>query len=446
MRGKGFVLLISVLFTATGQLGAQDLPVTPFTSGQNWEVGAKAMGMGGAFTGIADDYSALYYNPAGLGQVEDIGFFGSFSHIMLKDRATFLGEETLEEISFTKLNGLGVTIPVPTYRGGLVFAIGYHRVRDFGGALKLVDVDATSEYAYTVENDTNIYVGDFLVTVGGEEFQEGHISQTSFGASLEIAPDVFIGGAVNFWSGFKDYSCRFSEKDLVGVPPIDTLMLPNLILDVYYIEKYSGANVTLGALLKRENTFQIGGVIKTPVTLTSNRDWDEQEREEEYLEPYYYDSDFCEYKIQSPWIFQFGGAFNVGPLMVSGDVELNDYSQIRYKTDPPEAQSGTMADANRDIRETYRSTLNYRIGGQFNLPSVGAYIRGGYGVYKSPLKDALSKQDQRFISFGASYTFTEQITLDVAYASASWEGVPNDLFDPGKVEVSKILVTLLYRM
>lgn len=33
-------------------------------------VGAKATGMGGAFVAIADDLSALYYNPAGLGQVK----------------------------------------------------------------------------------------------------------------------------------------------------------------------------------------------------------------------------------------------------------------------------------------------------------------------------------------------------------------------------------------
>lgn len=34
-------------------------------------VGSKAMGMGGAFTSIADDPSAIYWNPAGLRQIEN---------------------------------------------------------------------------------------------------------------------------------------------------------------------------------------------------------------------------------------------------------------------------------------------------------------------------------------------------------------------------------------
>ncbi len=34
-------------------------------------VGVKAVGMGGAFTSIADDTSAIYWNPAGLAQIQD---------------------------------------------------------------------------------------------------------------------------------------------------------------------------------------------------------------------------------------------------------------------------------------------------------------------------------------------------------------------------------------
>lgn len=36
------------------------------TSGQ----GSRAIGMGGAFTGVADDGSSIYYNPAGISQID----------------------------------------------------------------------------------------------------------------------------------------------------------------------------------------------------------------------------------------------------------------------------------------------------------------------------------------------------------------------------------------
>jgi hypothetical protein len=40
------------------------------------EVGARAMGMGGAFTAVADDVTALHWNPAGLAGLPGVQFFG----------------------------------------------------------------------------------------------------------------------------------------------------------------------------------------------------------------------------------------------------------------------------------------------------------------------------------------------------------------------------------
>ena len=47
------------------------LPVVLFANGLNLNgVGTKAIGMGGAFIGLANDYSAVYWNPAGLTQLD----------------------------------------------------------------------------------------------------------------------------------------------------------------------------------------------------------------------------------------------------------------------------------------------------------------------------------------------------------------------------------------
>jgi hypothetical protein len=40
-----------------------------FGSFSNTGIGARVCGMSGAFTGLADDVYALYYNPAGLGRI-----------------------------------------------------------------------------------------------------------------------------------------------------------------------------------------------------------------------------------------------------------------------------------------------------------------------------------------------------------------------------------------
>lgn len=57
---EGFVLILSLLLWG-GPAYAGGLS----TPGQ----GARALGMGGAFTAVADDGSAIYYNSAGMSQI-----------------------------------------------------------------------------------------------------------------------------------------------------------------------------------------------------------------------------------------------------------------------------------------------------------------------------------------------------------------------------------------
>lgn len=53
-----------------------------------WGVGAKAMGLGRAFTSVADDASSLYWNPAGLSSLSKIGGTMMFMHLPLREGAS----------------------------------------------------------------------------------------------------------------------------------------------------------------------------------------------------------------------------------------------------------------------------------------------------------------------------------------------------------------------
>jgi len=69
------ILLLLILLLA---------PVTSRAAGfLIFEGGAKALGMGGAFTAQADDPSAIFFNPAGLSQVEGVQVYGGFSFIFI---------------------------------------------------------------------------------------------------------------------------------------------------------------------------------------------------------------------------------------------------------------------------------------------------------------------------------------------------------------------------
>ncbi len=83
---KKAMVLITAIFT---------LGLTVFAAGDygtpgeflSWGAGARALGMGKAFTGLADDVSAIYYNPAGLAQQNPYQF--TFLHVMLFENTMY---------------------------------------------------------------------------------------------------------------------------------------------------------------------------------------------------------------------------------------------------------------------------------------------------------------------------------------------------------------------
>ena len=68
-------------------------PVTSWSQGSagqageflRWGTGAKAMGLGRAFTSIADDASAMYWNPAGMAALDQVGGTFMFMHMPMQE-------------------------------------------------------------------------------------------------------------------------------------------------------------------------------------------------------------------------------------------------------------------------------------------------------------------------------------------------------------------------
>lgn len=55
------------------------------------DVSARSTAMGGAFVGLSDDQSALYFNPAGLIQIENKSFFTTYNNYLSDVQSGFLG-------------------------------------------------------------------------------------------------------------------------------------------------------------------------------------------------------------------------------------------------------------------------------------------------------------------------------------------------------------------
>jgi len=87
------LLLAVVLLVGAGPSSARDINDKAGTTGFSFlkiGVGAKAIAMGGAFTALADDPSAIYYNPGATINLENKQFLAGYHNYVLDIQSGFL--------------------------------------------------------------------------------------------------------------------------------------------------------------------------------------------------------------------------------------------------------------------------------------------------------------------------------------------------------------------
>ena len=101
-----FVFLLALVLAISG---------TIFANGFNLNgVGAKAIGMGGAFIGMADDFSAVYWNPAGLTQLDRPTLTLFQMNLLERGKFSFTptGTDTKTDLLFYPSGAIGFITPL----------------------------------------------------------------------------------------------------------------------------------------------------------------------------------------------------------------------------------------------------------------------------------------------------------------------------------------------
>ena len=194
-------------------------------------IGARAVGMGGAFTGLADDASALYYNPAGMTSLEGNRFILGYHNYVVDIQSGFVGgvwklNDNSALGAYASYLNYGEFIATDqqgsetgeTFGGGdLLVSVGYARRLSYkveiGGTVKMIyetleeysasgmAVDLAAKYSgdrrrfsagIMVQN-----LGTQLSTLGEEEYDlpltvRGGISYKPIGLAMILASDVIV--------------------------------------------------------------------------------------------------------------------------------------------------------------------------------------------------------------------------------------------------------------
>ncbi len=401
------------------------------TVGNDFGVGARAMGMGGAFVSVANDFTALYWNPAGLAQIERMEFFGALSHEKLEAETEYFGNSESTFASNTRPNSFGIVLPVPVYRGALAFALGVNRLQSFDFRVKFRGFNESS-FAENPE------FGELFVD---ETFDEsGGVYAWSFGAAVEVAPGVSVGGSLDFLTG--DYSLEF-KSDVDDTEELDTVLTGFSYRDTID-SSYFGVEGKIGILARPIPQIRLGATMCLPLDLAVDEYWAQETFElyDDGTDYSYFDEGNWSYDIsRSP---RFGGGIAACPIpgaIVAADILYSDWTQTQYSEPPSEDVS------NEDFIEDYRHTLQLRVGGEYTIPNVGLSIRAGYLF--DPLPHTPESKnidaDRQFITVGLGMMMGEVLSLDVAYVRGSWKESTKDNAIKKDMNSNRIFLSTVYR-
>ncbi len=229
-----------------GQVGSDELVWTAFVP---QGASARAVGIGGAFTAVADDATAVSFNPAGLAQLLKpeftyVGMWGERSFGM-RGQLHFPGEPDLpyeerlqvrrqREPLFTSM-----TFPWKVKGRNVVFQVSTQRL-------------------YELEGHSTIHrrIGNPiapLVEERGLSDQRGSINMRSLALAAELSPRLLFGVALNAWKG--DWTYTEQDCAVVGADPTQVL--------TWEKSSVRGTNWTLGAFW-RFNLASFSVVYRTP--------------------------------------------------------------------------------------------------------------------------------------------------------------------------------------
>jgi len=390
MRGWKIVsVLLVLLLTAS----------TSFAAGFRLvEAGAKAMGMGFAFTAQADDPSAIYFNPAGLTQLK--------------------GQNVMVGGTYVRLNGaeFNGTTPVDDYTTG--FTTVKHETQ------KSLDLFIPNAYYTNTTSDgyLSFGVGVFAPFGLGQEYDNKSTSifrnqitkidlQTIVlnpTIAFKINEFLSVGAGIDFMYG------KATLEKTPWNPALAAYQHGNAFDLQLEGDGYAwGYNV--GLLLKPTENLKIGANYRSPFTLEIKEGDVTLQNINPGLGGTYAGVSGTKGNatLNLPATFALGVSYVVGKLTLNADADWTFWSS--YKSLPITFESTSLPDSNAD--KSWKDVVALRFGGEYRV-TAPLSLRAGVVYDPSPVPAStmgpeLPDADRMNYMVGAGYK-VGRWTIDVA--------------------------------
>lgn len=382
---------------------------------------ARSGGMGNAFGALGGDFTSVSINPAGIGLYRsgELAITPTFGKIDVE--TNYLGTSMSDDKYKFAFNNISYVTTIPTSNrseSGIVsinVGFGYNRLKDFNSNAIAIGHNASSSFLdhlasnansgiwdpnyeelawntdLLLQDDNNIYWHDIEEGGYGQSQQKsisrrGSINEYTLAMGLNFSHKLYLGASVGIVDLYYKETSSLVEWDSNN--SID--YFNEMQFDSYLKTTGTGYNVKFGVIFKPTNEIRLGASIHTPTFYDLDDVFDTRMSSSitdgttqtysavpDYISEYDYD-------IETPLRATFSGAYIIAKKgLISADVEYVDYGSASLEDG---GDGYNFVSENQQISEAYRSTVNFRIGGEYRLTDA-FNIRAGYELYPSAYSD-----------------------------------------------------------
>jgi len=401
--GKVLTVLVVLSFTAASAMAAGfRLP----------EQGAKAMGMGMAFTAQADDPSAIYYNPAGIVQLEGQNVMIGGTYIR-ENGADFSGttpltfnagvfdteQETQESLDFVIPNAYWTRKAAPDFAYGVGIFAPFGLGQRYGNRQTSIFRNQVTnvEIQTVVVNPTVAWKFNDVLAMGvGIDFMYGK-------AKLSQAGVVNVGAPLNmFQLDLDGHGTAWGYNFGLLVTPSENVKIGAAYRSPFRLD-IKNANVNLWEI--NSTVPFVPNPVPPPAALNASQVFGGST---------YHTS--ASTSINMPATFQLGVAYILDRLTLEVDLDWTFWSAFKTLNIDIKNNTALLPDANRP--EHWKDVVGVDVGAEYRVTDPLA-LRIGFRYDPSPvpadtLSPLLPDSDRLFYCAGAGYKYRNW-TFDLSY-------------------------------
>ena len=433
----------------------------------------------------ATGFGAYQQNPASMALFDESFLSFGLSSRFVDETGTYLGNSSNDSDNQTGVSDLGLVYKVPTTRGSLVVGGGYSQTTDFNRVLSASGRNQQStitDFYNTTADDSlffaafDTYAIDFatidssfsetssIFRIGFQQFpginqdiemtERGGTGEYSLFLATEFIENLYVGGAIGYYSGTYTYRSEFLESDRENdydVKFIDSngdgnadTDIDNIVSEDRIDSEIRAFSAHLGLIYEVIPSFKVSASYEFPSKLFIDEQFN-TEITTTFDNSVQFSDDApgqFSYSITKPQRIKVGASFKGVPnLMLSGSAEAINYSDARIEFDELDLNP-LEDDINSQVDAAFNDVINLRGGLEYAFNNDFT-SRFGYAYYPNPKQLGSNRQ---FLSGGFSATLTKGLIFDFGLQYSFWED-QNALYStPSVTETVQEDVTRLHVM